>query len=105
MNLRTEALAPQRSLTRVFALEAKYELLKVLRLPAYAIPTISFPLLFYFFFGVVFGAGRSAGPISMSTYLLATYGGRLTLLDEAAEAVRRGAAGGPGWRPPSAPKS
>lgn len=45
----------------------------------------------------------AAGPIG-STFtrenLLATYGGRLTLLDEAAEAVRRGAGGGPGWRPP-----
>lgn len=74
MTTRSEALAPQRSMARIFALEAKYELLKVLRLPAYAIPTISFPLLFYFFFGIVFGAGRSAGPVSMSTYLLATYG-------------------------------
>ena len=35
--------------------------------------------------------------------LLATYGGRLTLLDEAAEAVRRGSVGGPAWRPPSTP--
>ncbi len=49
----------------------------------------------------------AAGPIETTftrENLLATYGGRLTLLDEAAEAVRRGAAGGPGWRPPAAPK-
>ena len=49
----------------------------------------------------------AAGPIETTftrENLLATYGGRLTLLDEAAEAVRRGAAGGPGWRPPASPK-
>ena len=63
-----------RSLTRIFTLEAKYELLKLLRMPAYAIPTVMFPLLFYVFFGLVFGGGRMAGPINMSTYLLATYG-------------------------------
>lgn len=63
-----------RSLPRIYALEAKYEFLKLLRMPAYAIPTIAFPLLFYVFFGVAFGSGQSAGPISMSTYLLATYG-------------------------------
>ena len=50
----------------------------------------------------------AAGPIETTftrENLLATYGGRLTLLDEAAEAVRRGAAGGPGWRPPTSDRS
>ncbi len=45
----------------------------------------------------------AAGPIATTfnrENLLATYGGRLTLLDEAAEAVRRGARGGSGWRSP-----
>ena len=50
-----------RSLTRIFGLEAKYELLKALRMPAYAIPTVLFPLLFYVFFGLAFGGGRMAG--------------------------------------------
>lgn len=66
--------APRRSLARLFALEWKYELLKTLRMPAYAIPTIAFPCLFYAFFGLAFGAGRGAGPTTMATYLLATYG-------------------------------
>ena len=71
----SSALSSQpRSLARVFALEAKYELLKTLRMPAYAIPTVSFPILFYAFFGLAFGSGRMAGPISMPTYLLGTYG-------------------------------
>ncbi len=63
------------SLVRIYALEAKYEFLKVLRLPMYAIPTLTFPLLFYLLFGVAmaerFAGGRAA---YLSTYLLATYG-------------------------------
>jgi len=46
-----------RSLPLIYALEAKYEFLKVLRMPAYAIPTIAFPMLFYVFFGLAFGSG------------------------------------------------
>lgn len=68
------ATLARRNLPRIYAQEAKYELLKLLRMPAYAIPTVSFPLLFYIFFGLAFGGGRMAGPVSMSTYLLATYG-------------------------------
>ena len=74
MNATAQVVSQPRSLTRIFALEAKYELLKLLRMPAYAIPTVLFPLLFYVFFGLVFGSGRRAGPVNMPTYLLATYG-------------------------------
>jgi ABC-2 type transport system permease protein len=58
---------------RCYALEAKYELLKQLRMPAYAIPSIAFPVMFYALFGIAFGGGRFGG-VSMSTYLIATYG-------------------------------
>ncbi len=64
---------PNRSLLRIYALEAKYEFLKVLRLPAYSIPTLAFPTLFYLMFSLAFG-GRSLGSTSMSSYMLATYG-------------------------------
>ncbi|CAN5778508.1 hypothetical protein BH24ACI5_BH24ACI5_05710 [soil metagenome] len=47
---------------RCYALEAKYEFLKHIRMPAYAIPSIAFPVMFYLLFGTV------------ATYLLATYG-------------------------------
>ena len=57
----------------VYALEAKYELLKLLRMPAYALPSIAFPVTFYALFGLVFG-GRGPGGVSMATYLVATYG-------------------------------
>ena len=58
---------------RTYLLEIKYEFLKSLRLPAYSLPTILFPVFFYLFFGVMFG-GKQAGPVSMATYLVATYG-------------------------------
>lgn len=62
-----------RNMGRIYALEAKYELLKMLRLPMYAIPTLAFPVMFYLLFGVALG-GSSSGPVSMTAYLLATYG-------------------------------
>jgi ABC-2 type transport system permease protein len=62
-----------RQLARIYLLEARYELLKVLRLPAFAVPTVAFPLVFYCLFGLVFrGAGPGGTP--MAVYLLATYG-------------------------------
>lgn len=61
------------SASRAYALEAKYELLKLVRMPAYAIPSIAFPVMFYALFGLVFGA-RGASGVSMPTYLIATYG-------------------------------
>jgi ABC-2 type transport system permease protein len=64
----------RRSLWRIYRLEAWYELLKVLRMPAFAIPTIAFPVMFYLLFGVTFGRSFPAGPVTMATYLLGTYG-------------------------------
>ena len=58
---------------RIHLLEIKYEVLKAFRLPAYALPTILFPVVFYIFFGVMFGS-RASGPVDMGSYLMATYG-------------------------------
>lgn len=58
---------------KIYLLEIKYEFLKTLRLPAYALPTLLFPVFFYFFFGVMFGA-KQTGSVNMATYLIATYG-------------------------------
>ena len=60
-------------LVRTHLLEAKYELVKLLRMPGYIIPTFAFPVAFYFFFGVVLNHGK-AGNTSVAAYLLATYG-------------------------------
>jgi ABC-2 type transport system permease protein len=59
--------------SRAYALEAKYEFLKLVRMPGYAIPSIAFPAMFYLLFGVMFGRG-TVGGLSMATYLIATYG-------------------------------
>jgi ABC-2 type transport system permease protein len=73
MNTFETAASP--SLSRIYSLEAWSEFLKVLRMPAYSIPTLLFPVMFYLMFGVVFGGGRPVlGSVSMATYLLATYG-------------------------------
>jgi ABC-2 type transport system permease protein len=60
---------------RLYLLEMKYEFLKVVRTPAYAIPTIAFPTIFYLFFGVAFGRQQAPhGGVTLAKYLLATYG-------------------------------
>jgi ABC-2 type transport system permease protein len=59
------------SYARIFALEAKYEFLKLARIPAYAVPTICFPAFFYVIFGLSFGAKGGGG--EGARYLLATY--------------------------------
>jgi ABC-2 type transport system permease protein len=55
-------------------LEARYELLKLRRLPAYAIPTIAFPVAFYLLFGVAMSGSRITGGRDIADSLLATYG-------------------------------
>lgn len=58
---------------RTYWLEARYEFLKTLRLPAYSLPTIAFPVFFYVMFSAAFGA-QSFGPVTGDVYMLATYG-------------------------------
>jgi ABC-2 type transport system permease protein len=58
---------------KTYLLEIKYELLKAARMPQYSLPTLLFPVVFYLFFGVVFG-GRQAESVTMAQYLIATYG-------------------------------
>lgn len=62
--------APRR---RAYFVEAKYELIKQLRIPAFLVPTLGFPIMFYVLFGLVLPSGR-AGTVVRSTYMLATYG-------------------------------
>ncbi|MGH7728408.1 MAG: ABC transporter permease [Vulcanimicrobiaceae bacterium] len=53
--------------------ETRADLLTLVRTPAYALPTLLFPLAFYVFFGVIFAQGHAHGA-AIATYLLATYG-------------------------------
>ncbi|GAC1471837.1 MAG: ABC transporter permease [Gemmatimonadaceae bacterium] len=59
---------------RIYVLEARYEFVKLLRMPAYALPILLFPAVFYVFFGLSFGAASPGSRVSMATYLIATYG-------------------------------
>jgi len=59
-------------IVRIYLLEAKYELVKILRLPAFLIPALGFPLMFYALFGLVLPMSKKGYQVSM--YMLATYG-------------------------------
>ena len=61
---------------RIFILELRNELLKLVRMPAFAVPALCFPWMFYVLFGLVLPTGRAAmaAGSAMSKYLLATYG-------------------------------
>lgn len=69
---RPDRSASGRSLWRIFRLEGKTELLKTLRMPAYSVPAIAFPVVFYALFGLAMDFGGGGG--GMATYLLASYG-------------------------------
>jgi ABC-2 type transport system permease protein len=73
MNAQTMTATDGRSLGRIFAKEAKYEILKLMRLPMYVVPTLAFPLVFYMLFGVALNRGPST-TFNFPTYLIATYG-------------------------------
>ncbi|HUI56112.1 MAG TPA: ABC transporter permease [Bryobacteraceae bacterium] len=60
-------------MTRVYWMEVKTEFLKMARMKTYSVSTVAFPLMFYAFFGLAMAATLPSG-ISMSRYLLATYG-------------------------------
>lgn len=64
---RVPAFAP----LRCYWLEAKHELLRLLRTPSFVLPTLLFPPLFYVLFGVLLG-GKGGG--EAARYMLATYG-------------------------------
>jgi len=42
--------------------DAKWESLRLLRTPAFSIPILAMPILFYLFFGVLLAGGRAHGP-------------------------------------------
>lgn len=52
-------------------LESKSEFLKTVRVPAFALPSLLFPIMFYVFFGLVFNQNSEA---NIPAYLMATYG-------------------------------
>jgi len=61
----------KRNMSSIYIREAWYEFLSVLRTPGFSIPTFAFPLIFYTFFGILFGQSEGG---RQATYLVATYG-------------------------------
>lgn len=60
------------SLLRLQAIETGHSLLQVWRLPAFSVPTLLFPLMFYALFGLLLPS--NTGNAAPAHYLLATYG-------------------------------
>lgn len=69
MNAIVVAPRASNSALTVYALEAKYEFLRVLRTPAFAAPTLLFPPLFYLLFGLLLNHGNEQA----ARYLFAGY--------------------------------
>ncbi|MET0288651.1 MAG: ABC transporter permease [Pseudoxanthomonas sp.] len=53
----------------IYAREARYECLRLLRTPAFSLPTLLFPVMFYLMFGVLMNHGNARA----ATYLMASY--------------------------------
>src|SRR5690625_7362179 len=69
----TVSVAGKRSTARIYWLEFRNEVLKNVRMPAYTISSLAFPLMFYVLFALLFG-GEQAGGTSSAAYMLATLG-------------------------------
>lgn len=69
----TRSMSPRApSRLRIYLLEAGYELLRMLRTPMFAIPSLAFPLVFYVLFALVLpGQWRE---YDKAIFMLATYG-------------------------------
>lgn len=55
-----------------YLLEAKYEFVRMLRMPGFALPTLLFPAMFYLLFGVILN--HASHDYHAGIYMLATYG-------------------------------
>jgi ABC-2 type transport system permease protein len=60
------------SMPRIYARESWFAFVQVLREPAFALPTLLFPLAFYALFGLILPS--KTGNMAPAHYLLATYG-------------------------------
>ena len=63
------AIVIHRGSAAAYLLEAKYEFLRVLRTPAFAVPTLLFPPMFYLLFGLILNRDSA----NAAHYLFATY--------------------------------
>src|SRR3974377_549132 len=59
---------------KIYLNEVRFEFLKMIRLPVYALSTILFPVMFYVLFGLLINRGAQFNQVGVATYLLASYG-------------------------------
>lgn len=57
-----------------WVLEARYELLKAIRLPVFTLMVLVFPVVFYLLFGVALSRGRAMGGRDLALVALGSYG-------------------------------
>ena len=69
MNALAQTSFTTRMTVALYLREAKYEFLRVLRTPAFSIPTLVFAPMFYLLFGVLLNRGNPGA----ASYLMATY--------------------------------
>lgn len=62
------------SLWRIYLLEGRYEFLKTVRLPGFAVPVLLFPVMLYSLFGLTFGAQMAGDFREAEAFFLAMYG-------------------------------
>lgn len=70
--MNAEAIRRGSHLLRLQSIETRHALLQVWRLPAFSVPTLLFPVLFYVIFGLLLPS--KTGNTAPAHYLLATYG-------------------------------
>jgi len=64
------SVLPLREYIALLLREIRYELMRWLRTPSFALPTLLFPPMFYLLFGIVLNRGNPAAAV----YLMASYG-------------------------------
>lgn len=68
-----KAALPRRNLFRLYVTEARLEFLKLLRIPAYSVSVVAFPVMFYLLFGALFGTYSVQG-VEVAKYMVVGYG-------------------------------
>lgn len=69
MNALVPDSLPARAVLALYLREARYEFLRLLRTPAFSVPTLVFAPMFYLLFGVLLNRGQAGA----AGYLMATY--------------------------------
>src|SRR5690554_3660856 len=68
----TATLRPRRNVLALYLPAIRLEFLKLLRVPISSISVIGFPIMFYIFFGGMFGAGEAQGIVG-GLYMVGTF--------------------------------